>query len=223
MAKRIVGYTPIGDGSKDRGEKICVFEFYDKHFEEIQTNAFGLKKDTLQTFYATDVIYVDCFRGSELRNESASGALAGGILFGLPGAIIGGILGTNQNSWYCKIATVDKMLFFRLYKNELDKDFILKWANKNNIQIGYTEEVAKTLGFDNGKELRDLEDSIRNELDDPLDEPIEVDIAEINQRLAALGGMATTEFYRLKKYADYFTQADILRLEAMERSDKFKK
>lgn len=223
MAKRIVGYTPIGDGSKDRGEEMCVFEFFNDSFEEIETNAFGLKKSTIQTFHCTDVVYVDCFKGSELRNESVSGALAGGILFGLPGAIIGGILGLNQNSWYCKIATVGKMLFFRLYKNELDKDFILKWANKNDIQIGYTEEVAKTLGFSNGKELQDIKDSAIEELGDPLDAPVEVDISEINQRLAILGSVATSEFYRLKKHIDYFTEADILRLEAMERSDKYKK
>ena len=223
MAKRIVGYTPIGDGSKDRGEEMCVFEFFNDSFEEIETNAFGLKKNTIQTFHYTEIVYVDCFKGSELRNESASGALAGGILFGLPGAIIGGILGLNQNSWYCKIATVDKTLFFRLYKNELDKDFILKWANKNSIQIGYTEEVAKTLGFDNGKELQDLKDCVTEELGDPLDVPVDVDISEINQRLANLGPVATSEFYRLKKHIDYFTETDILRLEAMERSDKYKK
>lgn len=222
MRKRVVGYVPIGDGTKDRGEEMCVFEFYDEYFEEIETNAFGLKKNTLRSFYYTDVVYVDCFKGSELRNESVSGALAGGVLFGLPGAIIGGIVGANQNAWYCKILLKDTVLLFRLYKNEWDRDFILKWAEKNNLNIGHTEEIAGALGFDNGKELRDLEDSTRKELGDPLDEPIEVDVAEINQRLAALGGIATTEFYRLKKYADRFTQADILRLEAMERSDKYK-
>lgn len=222
MAKRIVGYTPMGDGTKDRGEEICVFEFFDNYFEEIETNAFGIKKRTIQTFHSGDIVYIDCFKGSELRNESASGALAGGVLFGLPGAIIGGILGLNQSAWYCKIAFVDKILFFRLYKNEIDKDFVMKWAGKNNVQTRFTEDVAKILGFNDGKELDDLKKSVVEELGDPLDVPVDIDIVEVNQRLAKLGALATSEFYRLKKNTDCFTKADVLRLEAMEQSDLYK-
>ena len=222
MAKRVVGYVPIGDGTKDRGEELCAFEFFDKYFEEIETNYFGFRKRALKTILASDILYIDCYKGSDLRNEAATGALAGGILFGLPGAIIGGILGQNQNSWYCKVVLPDSTMFFRLYKNEWDRDFILKWAKNNGIQIGHTEEIAKALAFDNGKQLQDIRDSATSELEDPLDVQIEVDISEINQRLANLGPIATSEFYRLKKHIDYFTEEDIFRLEAMERSEKYK-
>lgn len=53
---------------------------------------------------------------------------------------------------------------------------------------------------------------------DPLDTPVDADANTIASRLAALGELATSEFYRHKKHPEYFTREDMLRLEAMERS-----
>lgn len=220
--KRIVGYVPNGDGSKDRGETMTVYEFYNDKIEEVETNAFGIKKSTKKSVDIADIYYIDCYKGSELRNESASGAVAGGLLFGLPGAIIGGLLGANQNSWYCKIQTTSSIWFFRL-NSDLDQTFIKKWSDKVKVHFRGTESLAAQLGFENGEKLIDAEERARAEAGDPLEKRVDVDILEINQRLAKLGALATSEFYRHKKHVDYFTELDILRLEAMERSEQYQK
>ena len=88
-------------------------------------------------------------------------------------------------------------------------------------QEEHTRDIhAQRLGFCSYEELNNFQnDIIGNE--DLLEQPVNVDLGDINNRLSFLGESAVSEFYRLKKYADYFTHADILRLEAMEKSHAF--
>ncbi|MBQ3115290.1 MAG: hypothetical protein IJC06_04140 [Clostridia bacterium] len=129
MAKRIVGYSPIGDGTRDRGENMVVYELFDDRIEKIQTNAFGIKKDTIST-YMINEIEIDCFRNAGTQNNSAEGALLGGVLFGVAGAVIGGLTGLKADAWYCEIKKGDIVEIFR-FNSEADKNSLLKWYEKN--------------------------------------------------------------------------------------------
>lgn len=62
---------------------------------------------------------------------------------------------------------------------------------------------------------------ITSKLVNPLDSPVNVNLKDIHRRLSKLGEIATSEFYNHKKHSDYFTEEDILRLEAMEKSHSF--
>lgn len=137
MKKRIPGYVPIGDGSQFRGEKNTDFYFAKEGIEIHEVGAFGITKNK-EFIHIDNIVEADCFRGTEIQNDSAATALAGGLLFGIPGAIIGGILGHNKKSWYCKFRTKDdRIIFFRLAL-EQNYSYITKWINSSSIEIKQT-------------------------------------------------------------------------------------
>lgn len=137
MKKRIPGYVPIGDGTQFRGEKNTDFYFSKEGIEIREVGAFGIAKSK-EFISVNDIVEADCFRGSEIQNDSAANALAGGLLFGVPGAIIGGILGQNKKSWYCKFRlNDDRVIFFRLAL-EQNQSYITKWINSSSIEIKHT-------------------------------------------------------------------------------------
>ncbi len=134
MDKYISVFEPIGDGTRDRGEKqycrIC--------------SSGGIQKGTgigtskiLEFFPRQDIERVDCFRGDELQNDMASGAAAGLLLGGVRGAIIGGMLTSGSTKpWWIEIELKNHAVrYFRLYRSSDSKTFI-KWANDNGIRVG---------------------------------------------------------------------------------------
>lgn len=127
MAKRIVGFVPIGDGTRDRGETLKVFELHNDRIDMITTNKLGIKTGVSDNFFLTD-IEIDCFKHSATRNESVEGAVIGGLAFGLAGAVIGGLAGLKVDAWYCEIIRGNERLLFR-FNSELDKNALLKWYN----------------------------------------------------------------------------------------------
>ncbi len=143
MDKYISVFEPIGDGTRDRGEKqyclICSKGGIQKG------TGFGCSK-ILEFFPRQDIERVDCYRGDELQNNMASGAAAGLLLGGARGAVIGGMLASGpSNAWWIEIELKDHTVhYFRLYRSSDSKTFF-KWANDNGIKVEAAKD-EETLG-----------------------------------------------------------------------------
>ncbi len=138
MKKRIPGYVPIGDGTAYRGETLKNFYFSKDAIEICTLGAFGTTKSK-EIISVNDIVEADCFRASDIKGDATAGALAGGLLFGLPGAIVGGILSHNKHCWFCKLKkTDDSVVLFRLAQ-EYHNSYIIKWINSSPIKIKHTK------------------------------------------------------------------------------------
>jgi len=126
MRKRVAVYVPIGDGTRDRGEKT-----YDLYFDDDEiTMQTGFK--VLETIPLSAVKSIDCYRAANPRgSDAASGAVTGLLLGGVGGAIVGGLVGSaNKGSWYIEIVTEEKTMTYRIVL-ENHKMVFDKWAKKH--------------------------------------------------------------------------------------------
>ncbi len=133
MDKYISVFEPIGDGDRDRGEKQYCLDCSDEGIRKAK----GLgSRITVEEYPLSDIVRVDCFRGDELQNNMATGAMAGLILGGAMGAVVGGMLTSGSSKeWWIEIEMNDRTVhYFRCYRDR-DHEAFLKWANEKGLNI----------------------------------------------------------------------------------------
>lgn len=119
---RIIVHIPIGDGTRDRGEDSKVLELKDKSVNIL--NGFFSKREI-----KTDtIISADAWREETAGSNAGGKALAGGLLFGVTGAVVGASMG-NHYKWYGEIILPNERVFFRFDK-EADTTAFIKWWEK---------------------------------------------------------------------------------------------
>lgn len=129
MTKYIAIYEAIGDGTKDRGEKIYFLALAkDRISKTTQTYK------VLESYPLSDVMSVDCYHSDKLQQGNVAGGAAAGLLFGgIAGAVVGGLVNAGaKQSWVCEIELKDRTLFYRL-NSDTDKAKFVKWADKLGI------------------------------------------------------------------------------------------
>ena len=119
---------PIGDGTRDRGEKLHTLYFNDDGIN------LAYQYNVTESYALSDIVAVDCYKADKPRNnDAATMAATGLVLGGVAGAVVGGIVGSADNvSWYFEIVTSDKRRAFRL-KSESDRKQIVKWAYQHRL------------------------------------------------------------------------------------------
>ncbi len=133
MTKYISVFEPLGDGTKDRGEKQYCLVCSDEGIRKAKGVGSHI---TVENFPLSHIARVDCFRGDELQNNMASGALAGLILGGVRGAVVGGMLMSGSSKeWWVEIELKDQTLhYFRLYHSS-DSETFIKWAKNYGVKV----------------------------------------------------------------------------------------
>ncbi len=141
MEKYIPVYEPLGDGTRDRGEKLYGLFCCDGG---IQIRTGFASSNVTEFFSLQDIERVDCYRGEELENNMASGAAAGLLIGGVRGAVIGGMLTSGSSkTWWIEIELKDHTVhYFKLYRDSDNKTF-LKWANDKGIKVGAPKAAEK--------------------------------------------------------------------------------
>ena len=131
MRKRVGVAVPVGDGSRDRGEKNYDLYFDDK---EIAMQS-GFK--VVDRWPLSEVTSVDCYRAENPRGSGAGTAAAVGyVVGGVAGAVVGGLVGgTSKGSWFIEIKTTDKTMTFRIIL-EAHKAAFDKWAKQQGMEFG---------------------------------------------------------------------------------------
>lgn len=121
-------YVPIGDGTRDRGEKLHTLYFSDDGIK------MGYQYNVVDSMTIDEITSVDCYRAANPRGSGAAGMAATGLLLGgLTGAVVGGIIGAADNaSWYFEACTRDKTWTCRL-PVESKKAQIIKWAEQHGL------------------------------------------------------------------------------------------
>ena len=133
-------YVPIGDGTRDRGEKLHTLYFNDDGI------SLAYQYNVLETYNLSDIVSVDCYKADKPRNnDTASMAAAGLVLGGVVGAVAGGIVGAaDQVSWYFEVVTKNSRKTFRL-QAESHKKNIVKWAVQHGLMTESGESVPRLL------------------------------------------------------------------------------
>lgn len=131
MRKRVGVAVPLGDGTRDRGEKNYDLYFDDK---EIALQS-GFK--VIDRWPLSEVTSVDCYRAENPRGDNArSGAAVGYVLGGATGAIIGGMVGASEKgSWFIEVKTAEKVMTFRIIL-EAHKAAFDKWVKQQGLTLG---------------------------------------------------------------------------------------
>ena len=121
-------YVPIGDGTRDRGEKLHTLYFNDEGIN------LAYQYNVTESYALSDIISVDCYQADKSRsNDAATMAATGLVLGGVAGAVVGGIVGAVDNvSWYFEVVTDDKLRTFRL-QSESSRKSIIKWAYQHHL------------------------------------------------------------------------------------------
>ena len=129
MTKYIAVYEAIGDGSKDRGEKLYSLALAKDSISKT-TQTFKV----LERYPLSDVVSVDCYHSDKLQEGNVAGGAAAGLLVGgIAGAVVGGLLNAGaKQSWVIEITLKDRTLFYRL-NTDNDKAKFVKWADKLGI------------------------------------------------------------------------------------------
>lgn len=130
LSKRVPGYKlNIDENGRDHGETATLFELApDKIIlREVKTARTSVVKE-----YDLEECKFDIFKSSEVREQSVIGsAIAGGILFGEAGAIVGALSGKGRDSWVLEIVEGDSVELFRL-RNDQEKKTLEKYINKHS-------------------------------------------------------------------------------------------
>ncbi len=155
MDKYISVYEPLGDGTRDRGEKHYGLLFGKEGIRKCTGIGSHI---TVEEFPLSEIVSMDCFRGDELQNNMASGAGAGLLIGGVRGAIVGGMLTSGQTkAWWLEIELKDQSVrYFRLSRDS-DNDVFLKWANKHDVKVRAAralETSTAETGTDSADEIR---------------------------------------------------------------------
>jgi hypothetical protein len=131
MRKRVGVAVPVGDGSRDRGEKNYDLYFDDK--EIVMQSGFK----TVDRWPLSEVTSVDCYRAESPRdNGAATAAAVGYVVGGVTGAIVGGLVGgASKGSWFIEIKTAEKVMTFRIIL-EAHKTAFDKWAKQRGMEFG---------------------------------------------------------------------------------------
>lgn len=130
MRKRVAVVVPLGDGSRDRGEKHYDLYFDDK---EIAMQS-GFK--VVDRWPLSEVTSIDCYRAENPRSNGAGTAAAVGyVVGGVAGAVVGSLLSSaNKGSWFIEIIAAGKTMTFRI-SLEAHKAIFDKWAKQQGYGI----------------------------------------------------------------------------------------
>ena len=136
VSLQIDAYVPIGDGSRDRGEKIHTL-----YFNEDGINL-AYQYSIVESYALADILSIDCYKAAKPRNNDvASMAAAGFVLGGAVGAVAGGIVGAaDTGSWYFEIVTRGKSRTVRL-QSESSKKGIVRWAESHGLMTKEGESI----------------------------------------------------------------------------------
>jgi hypothetical protein len=130
LSKRVPGYkVNIDENGRDHGEIGMIFELASEKLllREIKTAHTTVVKE-----YDFENCKFDIFRSSEFGEQSILGdAVAGGILFGGAGAVVGALSGKGRDSWIFEIVEGDSVELFRL-RNDQEKKTLEKYINKHS-------------------------------------------------------------------------------------------
>lgn len=127
MSKRIAAkYINIGSDGRNRGEIDYIFELDSKKLILREVKALHTKIN--RTFDLTNC-ETDLFLSTDATASGLGSAVAGGLLFGGAGAVVGAIVGKGNPSWIFELKTNDEILLFRL-KGETDKKILEKYLAK---------------------------------------------------------------------------------------------
>lgn len=124
---KFAAWLPVGDGTRDRGEEARGIEYSKKSVKITK----GLK--TVKEIPVADIISVDAWREESTATKgqrAVGGALAGGILFGAAGAMVGAAAASNY-AWYGEIVTETETVKFR-FNRDADTNGLIKWWDKTN-------------------------------------------------------------------------------------------
>lgn len=130
VSKRLVVWKiNIDENGRDRGEDQMILELDSKSLilREVKTVRTSIIKE-----YDFENCRFDIFKSSDVKEESVIGtAVAGGILFGGAGAVVGALSAKGQDSWVFEIVEGESIDLFRL-KNDQDKKVLDKYINKHS-------------------------------------------------------------------------------------------
>lgn len=119
---RIAIFFAIGDGTRDRGEKSRGLVLKNKTVKV--TKFFSTEKK----IKVANIISADAWREEAARHNAGEKAIAGGLLFGVTGAVIGAATADNYK-WYGEIVTAAEKITFR-FNNATDVNTFTKWWEK---------------------------------------------------------------------------------------------
>ena len=124
LSKRVaVNRLNITKDGRNHGETQQILELASKSIivRDVKALHTTVEREISRTECETDL-----FLSSDVETTGLGGAIAGGLLFGGIGAVIGAIAGKGRPTWILEIKIDDEILLFRL-KNDTDKKTIEKY------------------------------------------------------------------------------------------------
>lgn len=129
MSKRIaVKKINIGSDGKNRGEIDYIFELDPKKLILRDIKTLHTKVNEV---YDLSEWTTDMYLSDSVTESSLSSAIAGGLIFGAAGAIVGAIVGQGKPTWIFEMKNDSSLLLFRL-RNDSDKKVLEKYVRKHS-------------------------------------------------------------------------------------------
>lgn len=121
----------IGDNGRNYGETHRIM-IIDKDYFTIETPKF-LHSVPMYEFDKERIKSIEVFRSSDIKTDNTvTGVVGGALLFGLTGAVIGGLATSgNKDSWLLEIIDNQNKVYLYRLSYESDANIIKKWIDKN--------------------------------------------------------------------------------------------